>query len=235
MSDSLYDGTIDWTRYWEDADRNDRKDASASADLIVGPLREFFEQRGVPGSYADVGCGPGAAVFETAEWYPETTVVGYDSAEPILEENREKAHRGLRGNISFERTVLPEFDPDQQFDVISAFYTLCYVDEVDQALVNLFDAVAPGGYLLFTYHNRYAQSIFESIAESPHEYLDETSPWDPDHFADRFELLLAGENLLSYRRIHDVLETWPQSIWSIAGKADRYDAWRQNPLVFVPK
>ncbi|WP_211334027.1 class I SAM-dependent methyltransferase [Halopiger aswanensis] len=138
-------------------------------------------------------------------------------------------------DVTFERAVLPEFDPDRQFDVVSSFYTLCYVADVERALQNLFDAVVPGGYLLITYHNEYAQSIFESIAESPTDYLDETSAWDPDHFAERFELVIGGENLLSYRRIRDVLGSWPQSVWSVAENAERYDAWRQNPFVFVPK
>lgn len=231
----MYDGTIDWTEYWRHADEGDREAASGSARYLLEPLREFFAERGVPDTYADVGCGPGAAVLEVAKQYPETTVFGYDSAEPILEENRRRARREGDANVSFERAVLPEFDPEQQFDVVSSFYTLCYVADVDRALQNLFDAVAPGGYLLFTYHNEYARSMFESIAESPHEYLDETSAWDPDHFAERFELILNGESLLSYRRIREVLGSWPQSVWSVADESERYDAWRQNPFVFVPK
>lgn len=231
----LYGGTIDWHDYWSDADEGDRADASPAATYIVEPLREFFEARSAPESHADVGCGPGAAVFDVADRHPETTVVGFDAAEPVLEANREKARREGYENVSFERAVLPEFDPGRQFDIVSSFYTLCYVQEVEEALQKLYDAVTPGGYLVFTYHNRYAQSMFASMAESPHDYLDEDSAWHPNHFADRFELVLNGESTLSYRQIHDVLGTWPQSLWSVAEETERYRAWRQNPVVFVPK
>lgn len=87
---------------------------------------------------------------------------------------------------------------------------------------------------MFTYHNEYAQSMFASIAEQPHEYLDEDSAWEPDHFEDRFTSVIEGDSLLSYRRIHDILDAWPQSLWSEV-ETERYGAWRQNPVVFVPK
>lgn len=236
MTDTTYDRTIDWDRYWNDADE-DRADvgASPSAELVVEPLREFLAETGVPDSYADVGCGPGAAVFAVAERFPETAVVGYDAAEPVLEWNREQAREAGHEHASFERAVLPEFDPGRQFEVVSAFFTLCYVADVERALTNLYDAVAPGGSLVFTYHNRLAQSHFRKVAASPDEYLDESAPFDPDRYADRFELVLDGESLLSYDRIHDALGTWPRSVWSVADDAERYGAWRQNPLVYVPK
>jgi len=117
---------------------------------------------------------------------------------------------------------------------VTAFFTLCYVADVERALRNLYDAVAPGGCLVLTYHNRLAQSLFETFAAAPEAHLPEDGAWDPETFADRFELVVEGENLLSYDRIHDVLGTWPRSVWS-AVDAERYRAWRQNPLVYVPK
>jgi len=64
--------------------------------------------------------------------------------------------------------------------------------------------------------------------------LDGDGGWDPDHFAERFAGVIAGESILSYRKIRDLLGAWPQSLWSLV-EADRYRAWRQNPTVFVPK
>lgn len=230
-----YDATIDWNQYWTDTDISTAINASPSAEYIVDPLLRFLDEQGRPETYADVGCGPGSVVFEVAETYPDTTAFGYDSAEAVLEANRERAGQRNLANARFDRTVLPEFDPDRQFTIVSSFFTLCYVAEVEQALKNLYRAVAPGGYLVLTYHNRYAKSLFREIAKSPHEYLDESSRWDPDRFADRFELVLDGESLLSYDRIHAVLGTWPQSVWSVTEDVERYGAWRQNPLVYVPK
>lgn len=235
MTANAYDRTIDWDQYWSEADAEDRADANASAEFVVDPLLEFLAERGPPDSYADVGCGAGAAVFAVANRYPETTVVGYDAAEPALEAGRGRAREAGRTNVSLERGVLPDFDPNRQFDVVSSFFTLCYVADVERALRSLYDAVAPGGALVFTYHNRLAQSQFSTVAESPEEYLDESARFDPDRYADRFELVLSGDSLLSYDRIHDALGTWPRSVWSLAEEAERYGAWRQNPLVYVPK
>lgn len=229
-----YKQTLDWSDYWEEAMEGERENNDASGEHIVGPLIEFFEQRGQPSSYADVGCGPGSAVFAVADRYPETTVVGYDAAEPVLDMNRTRLDQQKDRSISFRQAVLPAFEPERQFDVVSSFFTLCYVPEIEQALQALYDGVEPGGYLVFTYHNKFAQSMFATIADQPHEYLDEDSAWDPDQFADRFAAVIHGYSILSYRKIHDILGAWPQSLWSVIN-TERYRAWRQNPLVFVPK
>lgn len=232
---TLYNRTIDWDRYWDEKNVPEAVDSSPSAEHIVDPLLRFIDKKGRPDRYADVGCGAGAAVFSVAEAYPETTVIGYDSAEAVLEANREFVRQQGLTNVEFNRAVLPAFETERQFDIVSSFFTLCYVADVERALRNLYDAVAPGGYLVVTYHNQYAQSLFRKIADSPHEHLDEASTWDPDRFADRFQLVLDGRSLLSYDRIHDVLGTWPQSVWSITENFERYGAWRQNPLVYIPK
>ena len=235
MPDTTYDDTIDWDRYWNETDDAADDDANGSVEYAADALFEFVAETGVPDAHADVGCGGGALAFEVAERHPETTVIGYDAAEPVLDANRERARAADRENVAFERAVLPEFDPDRRFDLVTCFYTLCYVADTERALRNLYDAVAPGGYLVITYHNRYAKAIFEGIGESPEEHLDESSAWSPETFADRFELVIEGESLLSYDRIHDALGAWPRSVWSVAEETDRYRAWRQNPLVYVPK
>lgn len=229
-----YEQTIDWTDYWESADGSDREAADASGMYLVDPLMEFFEGRGIPDSYADVGCGPASTVFAVADRWPDTSAVGYDAAEAVLAENRDHLDDAGYSNVRFEQAMLPSFEPESQFDVVSCFYTLCYVPETERALRNLYAAVEPGGYLVITYHNQYASSMFASIAEQPHEFLDESSAWNPDTFAERFAGVIEGETTLSYREIHAVLGAWPQSLWSVV-ETERYDAWRQNPLVFVPK
>ena len=232
---TTYPDSIDWDQYWTDPDEDDRAAASPSARLLLDPFADLLAERGVPDSYADVGCGAGATAFDVAGRYPDTAVVGYDAATPVLESNRERAAGECYRNVAFERAVLPEFDPDRQFGVVSAFYTLVYVADVERALRNLYDAIAPGGAFVFTYHNRLARARFRSVAEAPEEHLGEDSPFDPDTYADRFRLLVEGENLLSYDRIHDVLGRRPRSVWSVVGDEHRYRAWRHNPLVYVPK
>ncbi|MDB9250590.1 class I SAM-dependent methyltransferase [Halorubrum ezzemoulense] len=236
MTETQYAGTIDWGEYWDGADEAVREDTGPSADLVAEPFVEFLDAnfRDGPDAYADVGCGPGDLAFEVAERYPDTTVVGYDAAEAVLAANRERAREADR-EVAFERAVLPEFDPDRRFDVVSCLFTLCYVADIARAIERLYGAVEPGGCLVFNYHNRLARAHYNRIAEAPHEHLGEDAVWDPERFTDRFELVLAGENLLSYERIHEVLGTWPQSVFSLADDAEPYAAHRYEPLVYVPK
>ena len=236
MTEEPYLKTIDWDEYWNGADERRREDTSPSADLVLEPFLEFLAAKlpDGPDAYADVGCGPGDLVFAVAERYPDATAVGYDAAEAVLAANRERAREGDR-SARFERAVLPTFEPDRQFDVVSCLFTLSYVEDAEGAIASLYEAVKPGGYLVIHYPNRLAQTHYSGIAESPREYLGEDSPWAPETFADRFELVINGENLLSYERVHEVLGTWPQSVFSVAETADRYAAHRHEPLVYVPK
>ena len=230
-----FNRTIDWDDYWGEADDDDREGASPSAEYALEPMRAFLAETGSPTSFADVGCGAGALAFDVAVGHPDATVVGYDAAEPVLAENRSRARETGLDSLQFERAVLPAFDPSRQFDVVACFYTLCYVADVDAALSALYDAVAPGGALVLGYHNRLASAQFRQVAADPYEYLCPDSPWNPDRFEDRFELLLSGENCLSYERIHDAVGSWPRSLFSVADDVDRHRAWRHNPFVYVPK
>jgi len=236
MKGNPYTKTIDWDEYWAEADEGTREDTSPSADLVLEPFVEFLEAKlpNGPDAYADVGCGPRDLVFEVADCYPDATVVGYDSAEAVLEANRDRAREASR-DLRFEQTVLPAFDPGPQFDVVTCLFTLCYVEDIEAALEALYDAVAPGGYLIIQYHNAFAQAHYSCIAESPDEYLGEDTTWSAETFADRFELVIEGETLLSYERIHDLLGTWPQSVFAVADGTDPYGANRYEPLVYVPK
>jgi trans-aconitate methyltransferase len=227
--------TIDWHDFWTEADEADRDEAGPSAHHATDAVADFLTETGVPEAFADVGCGPGHVAFKVADRYPEMAVVGYDAAEPVLAENRERADRRGVDNLAFERSVLPEFDPDREFGVVFSYFTLCYVADVERALQAMYDAVPPGGYLVFNYQNRLARAHWQRMADDPDEFLGEDSQFDPDRFEDRFSLLLDGENLLSYDRVHDILGTWPQSVWSVVDKPDVRWAWRHHPLVYVPK
>lgn len=230
-----FDGTIDWEEYWTSAEDVSTDEANASAEFLVEPFLAFLEWAGEPMSYADVGCGGGTLVTAVADRYPQTSIIGYDAAESVIEQNRAD-HRGTYGTrVAFERARLPEFDPDRTFDIVSSVFTLCYVRDIRAALEALYEAVAPGGYLVCTYHNRYAAALFRKFAAAPHEHIPPSSGWDPDRFADRFSLVLEEESVLSHRRIHDILGRWPQSLWSVDEDVDPYGAWRQNPFVYIPK
>lgn len=234
MTDRTYSDTIDWHRFWLDADDEERRSATPSAHHVPELLAELFAEKGVPDSFADVGCGPGVVTFDVAERHPETTVVGYDAAESILTENRERARDGGYENVSFERTVLPEFDPGRRFDLVLCYGTLAYVAESERALRQLYDAVAPGGNLVLGFINRLGRAHHQRLVDDPDEYAPDPE-FDAERHAERFRLVLDGESTLSYRRIQDALGTWPRSFWEFAEKPEERWAWRHVPLVWVPK
>ena len=233
--DTPWRHTIDWNGFWLDADDEERAGAMPSVRHARDLLVEFIEERGVPDAVADVGCGPGPVAFDLAERHPETTVVGYDAAESVLAENRRRARDEGVENVSFERTVLPEFDPGGAFDLVFCHGTLCYVAESERAVANLYDAVAPGGHLVLGYTNRLAATHYRGMLENATNGEDGDEGSDAERFADRFPLVIEGENLLSYRRIRDAVGTWPRSFWSVVDKPEERWAWRNHPLVYVPK
>ncbi|MFC7189483.1 hypothetical protein ACFQL7_06210 [Halocatena marina] len=93
MTDTTADEPIDWNRFWSEADCADRASATPSTHHVRGLLADFFTAKGVPDSFADVGCGPGVVTFHVAECYPEVTAIGYDAAASVLVENRQQAAR----------------------------------------------------------------------------------------------------------------------------------------------
>jgi SAM-dependent methyltransferase len=235
MSDDVHPDTIDWNRFWTDAEDADRESANAAANHVVDLVPAFFENRGVPNSVADVGCGGGPLAFELAERYPEMDVVGYDAADAVLAENRERAADAGHDNLVFERAVLPEFDPDRQFDAVACCHTLEYVADSERALRALYDAVAPGGHLVLTYTNDRGGAHYGRVVDDPPTDDDGEPLVDVERYAERFSLVIDGESTLSYPEIQDALGTWPRSFWEVVDKPEEQWMWRNHPLVWVPK
>ncbi len=248
MTDPTADSTIDWDQFWREADDrversstssrlqagdDDRDSATPSTHHVRGLLADFFTEKGVPNSFADVGCGPGVVSFHVAEQHPGTTVVGYDAAESILTENRRRASENDVENVRFEQAVLPEFTPDRQFDLVLCYGTLAYVAASETALQRLYEAVSPDGHLVVGYINRFGRAHYRRLVESPEEHPD--PEFDPERFAERFRLVLDGESTLSYRQIHDAIGTWPRSFWEFTKKPPERWAWNHVPLVWIPK
>lgn len=235
MTESRYDGTIDWDDYWRDADEQMRAEASPSAQHAAGVLADFVEATGGADAVADVGCGTGAATFAVADRHPETTVVGYDAAGPVLAENRERAREEGVDNVRFDRAVLPAFDPGRQFDVVFSYFTLQYVRDVERALRSLYDAVAPGGALAFNYLNEGGRAYCLESADDPHANADRAFVFDPDRYTERFRALLDGDSVLTETRIESTLGAEPRDVYSVVDRPDKRWAWHHAPLVFVPK
>jgi SAM-dependent methyltransferase len=233
MTNTADNGTIDWDRFWREADAADRDSATPSTHHVRGLLSDLFIEKGVPESFADVGCGPGVVTFHIAEQHPEMTVAGYDAAESILAENRQRTSEDDIENARFEQTILPAFEPGRQFDLVLCFGTLGLVGESEYALQHLYDAVAPGGHLVVGYTNRRGRAHYQRLVESPEKHPN--PDFDAERFAERFRLVLDGASTLSYRQIHDALGTCPRSFWEFIEQPEERWAWDHVPLVWVPK
>lgn len=227
--------TIDWDAFWAEADGADREGARASTIHARETVRRLLDAWGGTTSFADVGCGPGDVAFAVADHHPDATVVGYDAAASVVEEARGRARDREIGNVRFERATLPAFDPDRTFETVFCYATLGYVAESERAVRALYDAVEPGGRLVCSYPNRLARGHYRSVVADPETALADVPGFDPDRFGERFRLVIEGENLLSYERIHGLLGRWPQSVFSVVERPDVRYAWRHHPLVYVPK
>jgi SAM-dependent methyltransferase len=248
-ADPTHDDTIDWNRFWTDAEGDHRESARPGQTHGMADLLDRFFERtdwsdpsDLPDSFAAVGCGPADCPLELADRHPDLAAFAYDATESALREARERAADRDLSNVTVESATLPAFDPGRSFDVVYCYAVLHYVEEVERAIRQLYDAVAPGGHLVFNYANRITQAEWKRESTGDGVLADE-----PD-FRERFALLLDGENLLSYDRIAEVLGTRPRSFWSTADAPEYWDRDDTppevrtgltegvvNPCVHVPK
>ncbi len=229
MTDATHPDTIDWHRFWNEAEGDRRLSAAPGAYGKVDLLARFFEQVGAPADLGSFGCGPADLLFDLAERYPDLELVGYDAARSIVAANRERANEEGAGNLRFVVDVLPDVEAERRFDLVYCYATLHYVEDVERALETLYDRVREGGHLVFNYPNRLTPAEYRRIMAGD---LDGPLEVDPEAFAERFSLVLDRENLLSYERIHDVLGTWPRSFWSAVDAPDEGWTGRATPWVY---
>lgn len=221
MTDTTDGQTIDWDTFWAEAEGDRRRSANVGQYGKSDLVERFFEHVGVPETVASFGCGPAAVLTELAERYPDTEFYGYDTARSIIEQNRERARRDCLENVRFGVERLPEITTDRRFDIVYCYATLHYVRDAERALSALYEHVAEDGYLVCNYPNTLSRVRLHG------EFSDDEA------MRERFALVVAGENLLSYRRIRDVLGTTPRSYWSAVDAPDEEWTGRDNPCVFV--
>lgn len=213
-----FPSTIDWDDHWESTDRGGLDEMRAAGERTVDRLERFFD--GFPGSLADVGCGPAFMLFEAANRHPDVDLYGYDAAASVVRRNRSIAAEREVDGLRFETARLPALDVDRRFECVTCIATLHYVADVRSALDALYSRVAPGGHLVFNYPNRYTRRMYRE---------------DPDTDPERFELVLDGENLLTYEDIEATLSRRPRSFWKAVDEDDWRSIGRVNPCVIVTK
>lgn len=192
--------TFDWNKHWKVTCENEgaRKFAIKMADMICDLMQNKRIQL-----VADYGCGPATLLFALTERFPQTEFYGFDAAASIIKKNIERAlHLDLQ-NLHFEQDGLPSPRKKRTYDLVVCFATLHYIKEIERAVKNLFELVNPKGYLIFNYPNIYTRAA----------YRRDIKPQD-EHMKKRFALVLAGVNLLSLKKIKDMLGARPKKFYS---------------------
>jgi len=211
------DGGFDWDRYWDDP--FDCDEMVAGARNMAHRLQVFME--GHPASsVADFGCGPALTLFQLAAEMPSVRFTGLDPSSDVIARNGERARELGLGNLGFRVDTLPELTTGERFDLVTCIATLHYVADVRAAVVALFRRVLPGGSLVFNYPNRFTKAAYARWA----------AEGGPER-ARRFDLVIRGENLLSSRRIGELLGRRPRSFWVAVGE----EGARENPCVVVSR
>ena len=174
---------IDWNEHW--TIHEEPEGATRFAVEMAGRVGSFIDKRDVR-YVADFGCGPATMLFELADIYPSIDFFGFDIAESVIRQNRERAEEGGHGNLFFEIDSLPVPKTLHRFDLVLCFSTLHYIKYIEEAIRSLFRLVNSGGYLIFNYPNIYSKKAKER----------ELLP-DDEHLRKRFSVLLSGENVTS--------------------------------------
>jgi len=190
---------MDWNEYWAGGGRDEASMRSA-ATRQVDRLEEFYDDP--LSSLADVGCGTGELLLTYAERHPEATVVGYDASSVAIERAREAA-KGRSVEATFQQATLPAFDPGRTFECVCCLSTLHYVESGERALSAMFDAVVPGGHLLFTYPSPTTRETYQRQVDDP----DQSFP------TDRFRAVLDGDSVLTVDAIESTLGVETRSFW----------------------
>jgi 2-polyprenyl-3-methyl-5-hydroxy-6-metoxy-1,4-benzoquinol methylase len=106
-------------------------------------------------------------------------------------------------NLSFKMDKLPYPIVGGIYDLVTCFATLHYIREIERAIRNLFKLVKRGGYLIFNYPNVHTRQVYKRDIAPDDEYMKQ-----------RFALILAGENLLSMKKIKELLGVKPRRFYS---------------------
>lgn len=157
-----------------------------------------------------------------AREFPDVEVRGYDVSPTAVETASER--HGERPNLAFAVAGLPTLDVERRFDIVWCVHTLDYVRDVERALCDLYDHVAPGGHLVVRYPS-------PEVCATYGENLDPGTP-----LYDRFELVCEGDNEITRERVDDLLAGDLRDFWAfVDAPEDVHGTLSWDPTVAVSK
>ena len=100
------------------------------------------------GRVLDVGCGVGRVSTAIAKAYPSSTVVGLDpDIESIRQARTEAQSAGLADQVEFVSSTTDQYQPDEGFDLVTAFDCLHDFSEPVKTLSEMRSLMKPNGTL----------------------------------------------------------------------------------------
>ncbi|CCQ74825.1 class I SAM-dependent methyltransferase [Magnetospira sp. QH-2] len=99
----------------------------------------------------DAGCGRGRALIMMAEWFPNSTFVGYDLSADAVAHGRAQAEKRGLANVTFEQRDLTGFATEadaHSFDLVTTFDAVHDQADPSALLRGIRHSLAPGGVYL---------------------------------------------------------------------------------------
>jgi trans-aconitate 2-methyltransferase len=118
---------------------------------------------------ADLGCGSGELTWELQQRWPQARVWGIDQSAEMLG----GATRRPGAQLSFVRSDLRDWRPEQPLDLVVSNAVLHWVPDHDRVLATLVRFLAPGGVLAVQIPNKQGEASHRILAE-----LSAEAPWD---------------------------------------------------------
>lgn len=140
--------TYDTARFWDDIWTGFEDSPSKPDVILIEQTRDI-----TPGRALEIGCGMGANALWLAEQGWQVTAI--DFSERAIESAKRLAdQRGVA--VEFVVADASTYQPSEQFDLITSFYTHLPPTSRAKMLANASKALAPGGTLLFVSHDKSA-------------------------------------------------------------------------------
>lgn len=98
----------------------------------------------------DVACGTGNVALKLAQSLPAADVLGIDLSSSMLHKAQTNAQAMQLNNVVFQTADITQYQPTQQFDVITCAYAMFFLPDADQTLAKLSTWLKPEGKLIFS-------------------------------------------------------------------------------------
>jgi SAM-dependent methyltransferase len=204
---------FNWEEYW--SQHKETPEAHKFNLWLANEISKLIIKNSYIKSVADYGCGPATTIFKLANDFPNIGFFGFDISPTIVAANNIKARRLGLENINFIACSLPNTAARRCFDLILCISTLHYIADIIRAIRNLYENLNLNGYLLFNYPNIYTRAWYTKNIKHEDEEM-----------AKRFKLVLNGVNIVSIRKMRELLGVKPRKF---------YSSKRENIYVLVKK